>query len=155
MSFSKTDYSPEIIISVTHPWYPSETFLFFFPKRLSQAAIDADAAVFSLRDNERPAAARLAVINVVAEMCVREPEGFADFPTDAIMPEKLIARGLPQRVREYFDDPSKPELEAIILGAWRAYRASALPSAYLKSLQNNGARGGRVSEPTPGGAPTV
>lgn len=46
---------------------------------------------------------------------------------------------LSARFREYFDDPARPELEALVASAWRAYRAASLPAAYLKSREGNGA----------------
>ncbi|MGI8997542.1 MAG: hypothetical protein ACR2GW_12830 [Pyrinomonadaceae bacterium] len=147
MGFSKQDYSPEIAINVTHPWHPGETFTFHFPKALPQAALDAERQFLGLPDAAREGAHRQALIGVVAEMLLRAPEGFADFPTDDVMPENLVARPLPQRVREYFDDPGKPELEAIIAGAWRAYKAAAQPSAYLKSRENHHAAS--VISPSP------
>jgi len=140
---------------VTHPYYPGETFTFTFPKVLPQAALDAERAYLALPDGERSEAYRVALIGVVAQALLCEPEGFDDFPTDEVMPENLVARSLRERVREYFDDERKPELGAIISGAWGAYKRAAIPAAYLKSSSDNGARASRVSQPTAAGASTL
>lgn len=47
--------------------------------------------------------------------------------------DRIREKPLQARMREYFDDQSQPELESIIVSAWRAYRAAAMPAAYLKS----------------------
>lgn len=58
--------------------------------------------------------------------------------------EAARATPLAERFKEYFDDPAHPELESLVTGAWRAYRAASLPAAYLKSREGSGAAG-RVS----------
>ncbi|MDQ3649694.1 MAG: hypothetical protein M3458_05315 [Acidobacteriota bacterium] len=62
---------------------------------------------------------------------------------------------LPQRIREYFDDTTQPELEQIIIAAWRAYKGGALPSAYLKSVSRNGGGSGDVLRVPPEAEPAV
>ncbi len=54
---------------------------------------------------------------------------------------------LAERVRLYFDEPQKPEFEAILLSVWRAYKATAIPSAYIKSLPRHGEGSQGVSPP--------
>lgn len=148
MGFTKTDYAPEIAIEVRHQWHPDVTFTFHFPKVLPQAAVEAEREFLGLSDAEREAESRHALINIIAQMLVREPEGFDDFPSSSALPTSLVARSLPERVRTYFNDTEKPELEAILVSVWRAYRAAAISSAYLKSIQNNGARSRGVPRAT-------
>lgn len=139
MGFRKKGYSPEITIEVSHPWYPGSVFGFTFPKQLPQDALDAEGRLFGLKDEERGDASRKALIDVVARMVVREPSGFDDFPADVPPPNSRETVGLAERMRGYFDDPTQPELEAIIVSVWRAYRAAAIPSSYVKSLPADGA----------------
>lgn len=56
---------------------------------------------------------------------------------------------LAKRMRDYFDDETQPELEAIIAGVWRAYKAAAIPAAYIKSPGDSGAPG--AVSPSPAG----
>lgn len=145
MGFSKENYEPEISIEVTHPWHPGDKYIFHLPKTMPQAATDAEATFLGLTDEARPDEHRLHLIATLAEMVTREPEGFDDFPMDNALPAGQHARSLSIRMRDYFDDESKPELESILVGVWRMYRASALPAAHIKSFQNNGARSSDVS----------
>ena len=145
MPFPK--YEPEIQIVITHQWHPGSKFIFTFPKRLPQAAIDAEAKLLGLGDQDRDEQARLLVIETVAKMSAQAPEGFPGFPE--------IAAGvdLAGTIQQYFDDPSQPELEAIATSAWSGYRAAARPAAYAKSLsrdgQGNGDAGGAApSDPS-------
>ncbi|HLM58175.1 MAG TPA: hypothetical protein VK422_18880 [Pyrinomonadaceae bacterium] len=148
MPFSKTKYDPTVAIVVHHKWYPGDAFTFYFPKVLPQSALDAERVFVGLKEDEGAESFRKALVNVVAEMAAEEPEGFDDFPR---LTKEERAQGtvnidpLPERMRAYFDDASKPELEAILSGAWRAYRASQVPSAYTKSVQGHGAGGGQPS----------
>lgn len=80
MGFKKKDSQTEVGISVTHAWHPGTKFVFYFPKRLPEAAVEAEQTYLGLKDSERPDEHRLALINVVAEMAASEPEGFDDFP---------------------------------------------------------------------------
>jgi hypothetical protein len=130
--FSKEKWEPEIEIVVNHKWHPDTDFIFTFPKILPKAALDAEKTLLGLTDAERPDKSRLGVIDVVAKMCTRAPQGFDGFPTTE--PAQLE-----QAVREYFDAPHFPELEAIISTAWSGYRAAARPAAYAKSLSRDGA----------------
>lgn len=135
MGFSKNKNTKGLAIKVTHPWHPGAEFIFHFPKRLPQSALDAEKGFVGLKDDEREDAARLALIGVVAEMVTREPEGFDDFIVGG-------PRTLPERMREYFDDPEQPELEQIIVSVWRGYKAAAIPAAYLFRPSDSGAAGG-------------
>lgn len=132
MGFSKKNNAPEIAIVAHHRWHPAAEFIFHFPKRMPQPALDADARFAGLKDEEREREGRRALVETVAQMVSREPEGFDDFPVGG---ERLLA----ERFSEYFDDESQPELEAILLYVWGAYRAAALPVAYLKSSPDSGA----------------
>jgi hypothetical protein len=138
MGFTKSTSQKEIAIKLTHPWYPGAEFTFHFPKRLPESALNAEKQFLGLKDDEREEQYRKGIINVVAEMVVREPEGFDDFTADT-------SRPLAERMRDYFDDPEQPELEAILVSAWRAYRAAAMPSAYLKSPESGSAKGNVLS----------
>jgi len=138
MSFSKANYAPEIAIAVSHAWHPGEVFTFYLPKVLPQAALDAEAAWIGVPSDERGEASRVALIQTVAAMLTREPEGFDDFPGDKVMESGVHARPLRERVVDYFNDPTKPELEAILVSVWRAYREASVPSAYLKSVSRDG-----------------
>ena len=124
MAFSKKNYSKDVSIGVTHALYPGVHFVFTFPKRMPQSALDAQGKLAGLTDAERAEEFRSALISAFAETISAEPEGF-DFPTDE--------RPLRERAKEYFDDPDFPELEEIVFSAWRAYKAAQLPAAYLKS----------------------
>lgn len=87
MGFSKKENSKEIAIKVKHPWHPDSAFIFYFPKQLPETALAAERNFVGLKDDEREDAARLAMIGVVAEMVLREPEGFDDFPGAAEVAE--------------------------------------------------------------------
>lgn|GEM_PF-4802382 len=139
MGFSKKTYESEVAIEVRHGWYPETTFVFYFPKHLPQSALDAEKAFLSLDDKEGAEKSRVALINVVAEMSLRAPSGFDDFPMSAVTGD------LQDRVRDYFDDATKPELEQIVSAAWAAYKQGARPVGYLKSAQDRRAGGGDVS----------
>ncbi len=138
MGFTKQKNEPSIRIEVRHNWHPAAVFAFTFPKRMPKLAADSEARFLGLTEAAREDEHRQAIIEVVSEM-VTQVEGFDDFPADEVMPENLVARSLAERFRAYFDDPSQAELEQIVVGAWRAYRASAMPSAYPKSFQADGA----------------
>jgi hypothetical protein len=51
----------------------------------------------------------------------------------------IRATPLAERMRVYFDEPDKPEFEAILLSVWRGYKAAAVPAAYIKSLPRDDA----------------
>lgn len=133
MGFSKAAHEKEVTIIATHPFCPGVQFEFDLPKRMPQAAIDAERHMLGLPETARGDAHRLALIEVIGKLLLREPRGFDDFPEK----EVLNARGddLSFRARSYFDDPDVPELEQILVMVWRAYRQMNLPSAYLKSVQ--------------------
>lgn len=139
MGFRKGASPPDVQIVVEHKWHPGTQFVFTFPKVLPQAAADAERAFIALKDEERADAYRRALVGVVAEMVTAEPEGFDDFPTGN------VTGSLADRMRGYFDDPDRPELEQIIVGAWRAYKAAAVTAAYVKSLSVGGAPGSQPS----------
>lgn len=141
MGFSKVKNSKEVSIAVSHAWHPGAKFVFHFPKTLPQSAVEAEKTFLGLKEDERAEAHREALINAVGEMVTRAPEGFDDFPeTVTLGPGSAgVSSKLSHRVCFYFDDPEQPELEAIIVSAWRAYRAASLPSAYLKSAEDRSA----------------
>jgi hypothetical protein len=146
VGFTKKENPPEISIEVRHPWHPGSVFIFHFPKKLHQLALDAEQRFLGLTDDARPDEHRKAIIDTIAEMVIREPEGFDDFPdVNHVVKPGDGKRPLAPRMREYFDDDSQPELETIIVSAWRAYRAAAVPTAYVKSLQSDGEGAGHVS----------
>lgn len=148
MPFSKATNEPDIRIEVKHSWHPGVVFAFTFPKRLTQLAADAEARFLGLKEDAREDEHRLALIQTVAEMVTKEPEGFDDFPIDEKLPPGGAPRSLSVRFRDYFDEPSQVELEQILIGAWRAYRASSVPSAYMKSDKDTRARDGQSSGAT-------
>lgn len=174
MGFTKKGAQTEVGIIVKHAWHPGTQFVFFFPKRLPQAALDAEQTYLGLKDSECSDEYRLALINVVAEMASSELEGFDDFPGAAEIAGLKDARAqleaggleedargeierrigelerslavvretpLAKRMRDYFDDTTQPELEFLLAGAWRAYKAAAIPAAYIKSPEDSGAQG--------------
>lgn len=128
MGFSKSTYEAGVAVEVRHGWYPGTAFTFYFPKQLPQSALDAEKDFLALTDDADRDAARQSLVNVVAEMSLREPSGFDDFPQ-----EDAVAGSVADRARGYFDDPSKPELEQIVSAAWAAYKQGARPVGYLKS----------------------
>jgi hypothetical protein len=138
VGFKKEGYEPEVAVVVCHAWYPDSPFTFFFPKVLPQAALDAEKTYFGLTDAEGKDASRLALINVVAELSTRAPEGFDDASGTG-------ASSLADAIRTYFDDPSMPELEQIVVAAWTTYKQGARPSAYLKSGTGDGAGSGHAA----------
>ncbi|MGB7925585.1 MAG: hypothetical protein WCF57_20270 [Pyrinomonadaceae bacterium] len=137
MGFSKKSRSPEIEIQVNHAWYPGQPFTFYLPKKMPKSALDAESRFLGLKEDARVDEHRLALIETVSELVTREPEGFSDFLKDE--------RPLAERFREYFDSPDDPELESILISVWRAYRASQVPNAYLKSRENNDERDNLLS----------
>jgi hypothetical protein len=143
VAFSKEKSGPEVSFELRHPWHPGSVFVFTFPKELPQAALDKAKHFLGLTDDERKDAVRVALIAAVGAMVSSAPEGFEGFPADE--------RPLADRFTEYFDDPAHPELESLVAGAWRAYRAACLPAAYLKSREGSGAAG-RVPAPGAGRA---
>lgn len=126
--YDKQQYSTEVEIEVKHPRYPGALFTFTFTKEISEAMADAQKEFFALPDNERPEIRRQKLIATVALMLTRIPTGFARFPEDE--------RPLSDRVREYFDEPTQPELHAILVAAWNMFWEVSVPRAYLKSGQN-------------------
>lgn len=122
--FTKGTRPPYVEIGVKLATYADTDFVFTFPKRLSQRAEDEQRKFLLMESGRDPNDYRLQLINMVAEMLYREPEGFDDFPRDE--------RPLAERVREYFDDPEQPELEAMLVVAWGEYRAGSTPTAYIK-----------------------
>lgn len=156
MGFSKQSNEQEIRIEVLHQWHPDTIFAFTFPKRMSQPATEAEARYLGLTDKERSDEYVKALIETVAEMVIREPEGFDDFPqltTEDRAGSMVVISSLKERMRNYFDDPTQPEFEVILSAAYRGYRMSAMPSAYPKSLQVGGAGDGDLSR-APAQAPT-
>jgi len=141
VSFTKANNATakEIAIEVRHPWHKEDVFVFHFPKRQPKPAAESEARFLGLGEEAREDEHRLAIIEAVSEM-VTAVEGFDDFPQDS--------RPLPERFREYFDDPEQLELEQLVVSAWRAYRASAIPGAYLKSPVRDGAGSNRVPPAT-------
>lgn len=180
MGFSKNNYSDEIGIVVTHAWHPGEKFGFDFPKLMPQSALDKHKSFLALDEAAEADVYRVALLEVVGALLLREPTGFDDFPgarhvkaiaeeearfsldlqadaaqdvrdTNTMLKKELAEirkETLAFRVVEYFNDPDKPELEAIIVSAWRAYRSAAMPSSYLKSLSSDGAGSGGLSPAT-------
>ncbi len=140
MGFIKSTNEPDITIVVTHPWHEGDVYSFTFPKRLPQAAVDAEKRFLGLKDEARPDESRRALIETLAEMVTREPEGFDDFPSSATEVDAPMGESLARRFVEYFDDYSQPEFESILVSVWRAYRASAVPDAFPSRIQDSGAR---------------
>lgn len=140
------DYQPEIQIVITHQWHPGSQFIFTFPKRLPQAAIDAEQRLLGLGDKDRDEQARLLVIETVAEMSSKPPRGFPGFPEFG---EPIDPAALKSAIITYFDEPLQPELEAIITSAWSGYRAAARPAAYAKSLSPDGEADGDTGGAAP------
>jgi len=126
--YSKKNYSKDVEIDVKHPRYPGAVFGFTFTKEMSDAAAEAQKEFFALPDTERPEVRRQKLIATVALMLTVAPSGFEEFPADE--------RPLPERVREYFDEPDQPELHAILVAAWNKYWEVSVPRAYLKSGEN-------------------
>lgn len=148
MGFSKQGYEPEVAVEVRHNWHPGSVFVFYFPKVLPQAALDAEASFLGLNQDGDKDAVRTSLIDPLAEMATREPEGFDDFPclTDVARAVGTVSIApLAERFRNYFDEPDKPELEQIVSGAWAAYKQGARPQAFLKRLQADSAGGGQPS----------
>ena len=148
MGFSKAHNKKEISIVVTHPMHPGDRYVFTFPKTLPQAALDAQGRFLGLPDTARAEEWRTALVATVAEMVIREPEGFDDFQrlTDEDRAAGMVnQRPLAERFVEYFNDAEQPELEAIIVQAWKEYKAAAVPAAYVKSPEDSGAPGGESS----------
>lgn len=129
MPFSKAEYEPDVAYAVTHPYYPGEEFVFWVVKELPQPAVEQEKAFLGLKDEEREEKSRELLTRLVSEMTTRPPLGFTDFPTDE--------RPLAERFFEYFNDPSKPELEGFIARVWRAHRLAILDPAYLKRFQDS------------------
>jgi hypothetical protein len=130
MPFSKTDYEPDVGYVVTHPYYPGDEFIFYVAKELSQSAEAREKEFLGLKEEERQDKSRELLTRLVAEITTRPPDGFIDFPADE--------RPLSERFFEYFNDPSKPELEGFITRVWRAHRLAVLEPAYLKSVRHRG-----------------
>lgn len=138
MGFSKSNKEPDVSIVVN---YFGDTYELTFPKKLPQAALDAEQQFLGLKDDERGEKSREALVNLIAEMVTRPPKGFEDFSV-------VSGPSLADRMRAYFNDPKHPELEAILVGAWKGYKAVAVPTAYLKSPENRSAPGSRLSGAT-------
>lgn len=151
MGFSKTKYEPTIRIEVLHQWHPDTIFAFTFPKRMPQTAAEAETRYLGINDEMRKDESRKALIESVAALIISEPEGFDDFPrlTEKDRAAEMVnIKPLAERMREYFDEPDKPELEEILSAAYRAYRLTAMSSAYPKSLQAGSAGDGELSRST-------
>lgn len=138
------NYQPDVEIVVSHAWHPDQKFVFTFPKKLPQAALDAEKDFLALDEKDRDEKARLGVIKTVAVMSSRAPAGFPGFPDGELTGQALI-----DAITTYFDDPEQPELETIITAAWTGYKAAARPAAYAKSLSDHGQGDGQ----SPGAAP--
>lgn len=145
--FTKNSYSPNVSIGVTLPTRPGDEYVFTFPKRLPQTALDAEEAFVGLDKEERADAFRLGLVRTVAAMLVTEPQGFGDFPVDE--------RPLAERALEYFADPAEPEFEAILVKAWGGFREVTRATAYLKSVQADGAAVGDVQRTTAAAPPEL
>jgi hypothetical protein len=148
MAFNKSTNPKEISITVTHPWHAGDEYIFHLAKRLSKEATEAQEHYFALTGDEQAGEVRRRRVVALAAMCVREPEGFEDFPTEDDRP-------LAQRVAEYFDDPEEPELERIVSAVWNRYWQEAVPQAHSKSVQNSGAGSGQPSGVSEQPAPVV
>jgi hypothetical protein len=144
VGFNKKEYEPNIPIVVNHPWHPSTDFKFFFAKRLSQSALDAETKYLGMKDEERPEAYREALIDLVIKMMSSPPEGFDDlvipvgFSSEHGFPSETAQRqAAEQAMRVYFDDPAYPELETILVSAWKGYRVAALPTSFPQSVRSS------------------
>jgi hypothetical protein len=138
MGFSKADKQQQVSIVVN---YFGDSYEFTFLKQLPQSALDAEQSYIGMKDNERPEKYREALVNLVAEMVTQPPTGFDDFPKVEKIP-------LTDRMRAYFNDAEHPELETILVAAWKGYKRAAVPAAYIKSVQDSSARSGDVSGAT-------
>jgi hypothetical protein len=134
MGYSKISAPETIEVVVTHPWWPGTEFTFTFPRRMPASVLERERELFGLPDAERERAATSAIIRIVAELLVCAPSGFDDL----VWPEHWPQHERVEHIAMYFDDPEHPELAAIVVSAWRAYRDAAIPVAYCKSLQNGG-----------------
>lgn len=134
--FQKKTYNPLVRIAVTLPTRPGDEYVFAFPKKLPQAALDAEKEFLGFDESERKKTARELLVTTVSRMLVEDPAGFAGYPTEGTVEERAL---------RYFDDPDEPELETILAHAWSQYKEVTRPSAYLKSVEDSGA--------APGGAP--
>jgi len=89
--FTKKGYSPSVVVGVRHDWHEGE-FRFHFAKVLPAAALEAEKVYFGLTEPEQADAARKALVNVVALMSTREPEGFVDLPGSTTKLDELTGR---------------------------------------------------------------
>jgi hypothetical protein len=122
--FSKGTYQPNVEIAVVVPMLSDAQFVFTFPKRLSESAAKEQQTFLGM-SADAPDDYRKQLIKTVSEMIVKEPSGIEDFPMDA--------RPLPMRFTEYFDAPEQPELESVLVSAWRAYAVASVPSVRVVS----------------------
>lgn len=142
MGFSKSKNTDTIGIIAEHPYHPDTKFVFYLTKRASREAADAQSRFIGLPEDERPEVYREGLVETVAHLLAKEPEGFDDFPTGD--------QPLHERATAYFDDAEQVEFEAILATVWRRYIAAAVPAVYLKSPQGDveggdGVRNGAVA----------
>jgi hypothetical protein len=149
LGFSKTTYEPEVAIIVNHPLYPDSPFTFFFPKKMPQEAIDASTRFLGLKEDVREEESDKAFVEMLTAQMSRPPEGFDDLeiPKGFSSHEEQL-KAMRQALIEYFYDPSKPELSAMLLQAKRKYTEVMTPRGYLKSRENNDARDDTASGTT-------
>jgi len=129
MGFGK-NYQKDLTFDVIDARHPGELFTFHLVKRPSQDAIDAQLAYIGLPDDEAKEVRQAALLGAVGKMVSRDPEGFESFPTDE--------RALEARFVEYFGNPEIPEFPGMIRYLWEEYMAVAVPTVYLKSIQDTG-----------------
>jgi hypothetical protein len=148
MGFRKGASPKEVAVTVPAPWKGDGEFTFYFARRPSNEALQTSDRLIGLLGDERREERRKALVQVVAELSTREPEGFDDFPRETEAHRNAVTFGtnpLGERIVEYFDDPEEPDLERIIAAAWNFYIVEASPRAYLKSGANFGAGGSQPS----------
>jgi hypothetical protein len=143
MGFGK-DYQEDLSFDVIDARHPGEIFTFHLAKRPAQEATDAMLHFIGLPDDEAKEVRQAAQLAAVAKLATRAPEGFAGFPTDE--------RSLEERFLEYFSNPKYVEMPGIIRGLWEEFLAVAVPTVYLKSLQDTGS--GMDSVPAGTSTPT-
>jgi hypothetical protein len=139
LSFSKSTYEPEVAVVINHPLY-SEPFVFYFPKRMPQEAVDASSRYLGLPETERDEERDKAFVLMLTSQMSRAPEGFEDLQVEG--------QPLASALADYFYDPDKPELLNLLLEAKRVYKEVTSPRGYLKSSENSHAGNGQLAGAT-------
>lgn len=139
MGFKKGASPKDVAVTVPAPWKSDGEYTFFFTRKPSREAVNANREFFGMSSEERTEEERKALVRAVAALSTREPEGFDDFPAadgDTSLAERFVA---------YFDDESEPDFQKILLAAWNHYIVEGSPRAYFKSGQDRSAGSGQPS----------